>query len=69
MTEIIQTKKHDQIIHFKGGAKRTLFNVVKVWQNTWTHLLLEDGREWIINPENVLAIEIKWHDPYPLYSN
>lgn len=57
---LIQNKPHNQIIHFRGGLKRTLNNVVKVWQNTWTHVLLEDGREWIINPDSVLAIEIQW---------
>ena len=57
---IIQDKKHNQIIHFIDGHKRTLLNVVKVWQNTWYHILLEDGTEWIINPDNVLAIEIEW---------
>ena len=57
---IIQDKLHNQIIHFVDGHKRTLLNVVKVWQNTWTHVLLENGVEWIINPDNVLAIEIEW---------
>ena len=59
---IIQDKPHNQIIHFKGegSPKRTLLNVIKVWQNTWTHCLLENGTEWIINPDNVLAIEIEW---------
>ena len=57
---IIQDKPHNQIIHFIDGNKRTLLKVIKVWQNTWTHVLLENGTEWIINPENVLAIEIEW---------
>ena len=59
---IIQEKKHNQIIHFISGHKRTLKNVIKVWQNTWTHIVEEDGVEWIINPDNVLAIEIEWLD-------
>lgn len=59
---IEQTRKHNQIIHFRGGLKRTLRNVVRVWQNTWTHAVLEDGTEWIVNPDNVLAIEVEWHD-------
>ena len=59
---IIQERKHNQIIHYKDGHKRTLFNVVRMWQNTWTHCLLETGIEWIINPDNVLAIEIQWLD-------
>lgn len=59
---IIQERKHNQIIHFKGGIKRTLFNVVKLWQNTWTHILMEDGREFIVNPDNVLMIEVEWID-------
>ena len=57
---IFQERKHNQIIHFKDGVKRSLNNVVKVWQNTWTHIRLENGVEWIINPDNVLAIEIEW---------
>lgn len=60
MPPIVQVKKHNQIIHFRGGLKRTLNGVVKVWQNTWTHVLLENGTEWIVNPDNVLAIEIEW---------
>ncbi len=59
---IVQTKKHNQIIHFRDGNKRTLNNIVKVWQNTWTHILLENGNEWIVNPNNVLAIEIEWKE-------
>lgn len=57
---LIQERKHNQIIHFTDGNKRTLFNCVKVWQNTWTHIKQEDGKEWIINPDNVLMIEIEW---------
>lgn len=60
MADIIQVKPHNQIIHFTGGHKRTLIKVVKVWQNTWTHILLENGVEWVVNPDNVLAIEIEW---------
>lgn len=62
MTEIIQKRKHDQVIHFKGKVKRTLFNVVKVYEDAWTHIILEDGREFIVNPENVLFVEVKWHE-------
>ena len=57
---IIQDKPHNQILHFSSGQKRTLLNVVKVWQNEWTHVLLENGTEWIVNPKNVNAIEIEW---------
>lgn len=59
---IIQDKLHDQIIHFKDGNKRTLTDVVRVWQNTWTHILLADGVEWVVNPDNVLAVEILWKE-------
>lgn len=62
MKTVIQNRKHNQIIHFKDGHKRTLINVVKVWQNAWIHILLETGIEWIINPDNVLAIEIEWKE-------
>jgi len=57
---IIQERRHNQIIHFVDGNKRTIFGVIKVWQNTWTHIVTEKGIEWIINPANVLAIEIEW---------
>lgn len=62
MAKLVQTRRHNQIIHFKDGNKRTLMNVVKVWENTFTHVLLDDGREWIINRDNVLAVEVEWLD-------
>lgn len=60
---ITNKRPHTQIIHFVEGHKRTLHNVVEVWQNTWTHILLQNGVEWIINPDNVLAIEVEYDEP------
>lgn len=47
-----------QIIHFVGGYKRTIYNIVKVYENEMTHILTVEGIEWIINKNNVLAVEI-----------
>jgi len=52
-----QTIKHRQIIHFIGGTKRTIDNVVYIWENEMTHLLTEEGTEWVINKNNVLCVE------------
>lgn len=70
--------KTNQIIHFKGNEKRTLFGVVGVKDNEFTHLLLEDGRKVLINKDNVLMIEIfkdnqkinekTWGKMYNIYS-
>lgn len=59
---IIQERKHNQIIHFKDGYKRTIMNVVKVWQQGWTHIVQENGVEWIVNDDNVDCVEIEWVD-------
>lgn len=47
-----------QIIHFVGGIKRTIPNVIKVYENEMTHILTVEGIEWIINKNNVLAVEV-----------
>ncbi len=47
-----------QIIHFVGGYKRTIYNIVKVYENEMTHILTAEGIEWIINKNNVLAVEV-----------
>ena len=52
-----QYPPHRQIIHFVGGVKRTIDNVVYIWENEMTHLLDAEGREWIINKNNVLCVE------------
>lgn len=48
---------HTQIIHFIGGYKRTIYNVVRLWENEYTHIITLEGKEWIINKNNVLCIE------------
>lgn len=70
--------KTHQILHFKDGSKRTLFNVVGVKDNEFTHLQLEDGRKVLINRDNVNMIEIfkdndvinekTWGKMYNIYS-
>ena len=48
----------NQVIHFIGGYKRTIYNVEFVWENEMTHLVTADGIEWIINKQNVLCVEV-----------
>lgn len=49
-----------QIIHFIGGEKRTFFNIdtTKVQQGEFTKLYQTDGTLILINPKNVLCVEI-----------
>lgn len=54
---------HDQIIHFVGGHKRTIRNVIDVWENEMTHILTIEGKEWIINKSNVLCVERIYRAP------
>jgi hypothetical protein len=48
---------HTQILHFVGGIKRTIPNIIKVYENEMCHILTADGVEWIINKNNLLAVE------------
>lgn len=59
-SDSLSTKKHNQIIHFDNGTKATLLNIVKIWADTMVHMVLENGREYLINPERVLYSEIQW---------
>ena len=52
-------KPHTQIIHFRNGDKRTISDIVSVWENECVHLLTLDGVEWVINKNNVLCMERK----------
>ena len=56
----LTVKKHNQIIHFDNMTKATLLDVVQVWTDTMVHIVLENGREYIINPNRVLYTEISW---------
>jgi hypothetical protein len=49
-----------QIIHFKGGEKRTFENIKtsNIKQGQFTKLETEDGRLIMINDKNVLCIEV-----------
>lgn len=49
-----------QIVHFVGGEKRTFFNIdtTKVQQGEFTKLYQTDGTLIMINPKNVLCVEI-----------
>lgn len=48
---------HDQILFFEGGVQRYVNNVVQIWQNKWTHLITEDGQEFVVNPDKVLYVQ------------
>ena len=49
-----------QIIHFKGGIKRTFEGVStnSIKQGQMTKLELKDGRYVLVNDDNVLCIEV-----------
>ncbi len=49
-----------QIIHFIGGEKRTFYNIdtAKVQQGEFTKLFQTDGTLIMINPKNVLCVEV-----------
>ncbi len=49
-----------QIIHFIGGEKRTFYNIdtTKVQQGEFTKLFQTDGTLIMINPKNVLCVEV-----------
>lgn len=49
-----------QIIHFVGGEKRTFFNIdtTDVQQGEFTKLRQTDGTLIMINPKNVLCVEV-----------
>ena len=49
-----------QIIHFKGGIKRTYHGILSetIKQGQFTKMMCEDGTLLMINDENVLCIEV-----------
>jgi len=49
-----------QIITFKGGTKKTFYNVLSntIVQGQFTKFLTEDGTMVMINDKNVLYVEI-----------
>jgi hypothetical protein len=63
LPKIIQRQKdgsytiHDQIVHFKGGTKRTISQVKWIWENEMIHLITVNNIEFIINRDNVLFIQ------------
>lgn len=56
----VSARRHDQIIHFSNGRKATLLNIVKVWSDSFIHLVRDDGIEYIVNQNNVDYTEIVW---------
>jgi hypothetical protein len=55
-----QGKTVTQIIHFKGGVKRTFNNIISesISQGQFTKFFKEDGSMIMVNDDNVLCIEI-----------
>lgn len=54
----------DQRITFVGGVKLSFRGVIagSIEQGIFTHMKMQDGRTVMINPSNVLAIEITKHE-------
>ena len=55
-----QGEKVTQIIHFKGGVKRTFHGILSktISQGQFTKFFKEDGSMIMVNDENVLCIEV-----------
>jgi hypothetical protein len=55
-----QGKSVTQIIHFKGGVKRTYHGILPetIKQGQFTKMMCLDGTMLMINDDNVLCIEI-----------
>jgi len=49
-----------QIVHFKGGVKRTFTNILTntIKQGQFTKMKRNDGTMILVNDENVLCIEV-----------
>ena len=49
-----------QIIHFSGGNKRTITNIISssIKQGEFTKMILKDGRMVMINTKNVDMLEV-----------
>lgn len=48
---------HTQILHFDTGYKRTIKEVICVWENEMVHILTVKGVEWVINKKRILCAE------------
>jgi hypothetical protein len=55
-----QGKSVTQIIHFKGGIKRTFQGIISesISQGQFTKFFKEDGSMVMVNDKNVLCIEV-----------
>lgn len=49
---------HTQEITFTNGAKLTLRKVEKIEQGNWFHIIANGGKEYIINPANILFTKV-----------
>tara|TARA_R110002020_G_scaffold154505_1_gene334349 strand:+ start:248 stop:469 length:222 start_codon:yes stop_codon:yes gene_type:complete len=56
----LQGEKVTQIITFKGGVKKTFYNILSetIVQGQFTKFFKEDGTMIMINDKNVLYVEI-----------
>lgn len=50
--------KHKQEIYFNDGSIRVIENIKRIEQGRWFHLLTEDDKEYVINPQNVLFVRV-----------
>lgn len=55
-----QGEKVSQVIHFKGGIKRTYHGILPetIKQGQFTKMVLDDGSMLMVNDSNVLCIEV-----------
>lgn len=49
---------HTQEITFSNGTKLTLRNVQKIEQGNWYHIIANGGKEYILNPANILFTKV-----------
>lgn len=45
--------------YFENKICRTIKNVKKVKVDTWIHLSINDGEEWLVNPDKVNCVRIE----------
>lgn len=49
---------HTQEIVFNNKTKITLHNVEKIEAGNWFHIVANGGKEYIINPDNILYTKV-----------
>lgn len=49
---------HTQEVQFDNGTKLTLRDVKKIEAGNWTHIIANDGKEYITNTDRILFVKI-----------